>query len=138
MGLVVGGGGWDSFDFHFLKATDLDSVCVCVDFTALSYDSHLSRCIPFVFRTSLWVCMFAVCLYVLCPFLLSLHLVISVACFFQSALEVLNSHESIFLNFPRCMFSIQVLCDLLSSPKECVSQKCWSRGCLDSLWAACG
>lgn len=26
---------WDSFDFHFLKVTDLDSVCVCVDFTSL-------------------------------------------------------------------------------------------------------
>lgn len=32
---LLWGKGWDSFDFHFFKVTDLDSVCVCVGFANL-------------------------------------------------------------------------------------------------------
>lgn len=32
---LLWGGGWDGFDFHCFKATDLESVYVCVGFTSL-------------------------------------------------------------------------------------------------------
>lgn len=45
---VVGRELGHSFNFHFLKMTDLSFVRVCTFYPALSYKSHLSHCIPCV------------------------------------------------------------------------------------------
>lgn len=86
-------------------------MCVCIFYPALSYKSHLSHCIPSVFSghnswvyVSVCVCVFLSVILFLLPSLHSVHK--SVACFFQSALKVLNSHMSIFIDYPSCMFSI--------------------------------
>lgn len=68
-----GGGCGHSFNFHFLKMTDLSFVRVCTFYPALSYKSHLSHCIPCVFSGhSSWMCVSSVCVCVFLssPFLL--------------------------------------------------------------------
>lgn len=124
---------------------------------ALSYEPRLSHCIPFVFRTNrrepelacmpacvrcvracvrlcervpVHLCVLFCCH---CPILLSLHLVkisslILSKCF--RGRELLCEHLSQLS--PGAWSPSQILCDLLSTLYKCVSQKCWSKRCLDT------
>lgn len=148
---LLWGRGWDSFDFHVFKVTDLYSVCVCACvFPALSYESRLSHCIPFVFRMELawvrvcvWVCE-PVCLCVLfcrhCPLLLSLHLVNISSLFLSKCFRGLDSCVSIFLNSPQVHVlhhrSSVICCPPSTSvfPRSAEAKAAW----ISSLWASPG
>lgn len=64
---VVGRGRGDSFNFHFLKANRLGfCLCVCIFYSALSYESHVPHCIPLYLQD---IARERVCFLCACPYL---------------------------------------------------------------------
>jgi hypothetical protein len=123
---------WDSFDFHFLKVTDLDSVCVCVDFTSLKLwaSSILLHTLCFQDRACVRECVRACAQERLCTCMCCSVVTRPSSSVCIWLLSLLCEHLS-QLSLGACSPS-QILCDLLSTLYECVSQKCWSKRCLDA------